>query len=183
MNLHASASESMPAAGPSPLTLKILAFVAAMALGFAGILNAAMAMTAWVGGDLVSAVGQGAERAAATTDTPEAIVTDDDLHDVAREAKSFALRAKLIAVAIAIVAGAQLLGAELVRRRYKTKAIPIALGVAIGGQIGLAILFGPSVLTAIGVVTSAFGIVLWRVFPAMVARRGRESWGTLHDGT
>jgi len=170
MNLNLTdASDSQPLTGGTPLSVKIMAFVASLALGLAGILNATLAITAYIGGDLVGAVGKGADQAAtAVADSPESdpVVSSDTLHDVAKDANAFALRAKLIALAIAVLAGAQLLGGELVRRRYRTKVVPIVLGVAIAGEAAMAIALHPSILTAIGVGACGFGIWVWTRFPA-----------------
>ena len=163
-----SSSSAEPATrrGLSPIAIRIFAFLAALALSVAGVFNGVVAATAYLSGDLVGAVGEGAKRAAAdpTPENPEALVTKKDLHGVAESAGDFALRAKLVALGIGLVAAAQLLCAELIRRRYRSKATPVILGVAAAGEIAMAIILTPTILTAIGLVACAGGVAIWTQF-------------------
>jgi hypothetical protein len=151
--------------------LRIAAFLTSLVLAFAGVLHGAMAIVAYISGDLVGAVGQGAEKvsadAAAEHPDPDSLAAAaaPRLDDVAKSAKSFALRAKLIAIAVGLLAAALLLGGELVRRREPSVAVAITLGVAIAGEVAMAIFLSPSVLLAIGGVGALAGLAVWWKVP------------------
>src|SRR5258707_11081110 len=117
---------------PPPIGLKIASFLAAFALVIAGGIYGVTAATAFIAGDLVGALGKGADQAAteASTHADTASATDD-LHAVGTSANKFALRAKLVAAGIGLIAAALLLAGELVRRRYTHRAVPIVLAIAV----------------------------------------------------
>lgn len=159
-----------PAARRPQIGLRIAAFLASLLLAFTGILHGAMAIVAYMGGEFVGAVGHGAEKVSAESATdaePDSLAAAaaPQLDDVAKSAKSFALRAKLLALAIGLIAAAQLLGGELVRRRYRTVATPIALGVAVVGEAAMAIVLSPSLLLGMGVVACLCGLAVWWRIP------------------
>lgn len=148
----------------TPIGLKIASFLASFALVIAGAIYGVTAATAFLAGDVVGAIGQGADHAAAkaAVDTdPDIASTSSGLHDVGTSAKSFALRAKLVAGGIALIAAALLLGGELVRRRYAHRAVPIVLGVAVAGQLAFAIASKSFGLLALGAGACAFGAFVW----------------------
>jgi uncharacterized membrane protein YgcG len=142
--------------------LKIAGFLAALALVFAGVMYGSLAATAYLSGDLVGAIGKGADEVAKKTATdPDTASASTPLKETASSAKTFAKRAKLIALGIAAVAALLFLGGELVRRRYTSKAVPVVLGIAAAGQGALAILLGGGLLLAIGIAACAFGAFVW----------------------
>ena len=175
--------------GPRPrnhLGWKIATFLASLALGFSGILNTVVSITAYLGGDLVGAVGTGADRAlehgsatvgATGSDAdiarelnseppdPDRVSRDTKIKQVSDSAHAFALRAKLFAIGIGLVAAVQLLAGVLVRKRYRSRAVPITLALGIAGELALAIALHPSILMAIGIVACAGGWLVWAKTP------------------
>ncbi len=164
---------------------KIAAFLASLALAFAGTINAVTAFTAYLGGSLVDAVGSGADKALADTadevPKPDAVVSRDDIKSVSSSAHSFSLKAKLLGLAIGAVAAIELLAGALVRKRYRSLAIPTILGLAIAGEVVVAILLKPSILNAIGIGAALFGLLIWTKAPKREPQMYRSGWGALHE--
>lgn len=146
----------------TPIGLKIASFLASLALVMAGALYGVTAATAFIAGDFAGAIGKGADQVAdqAATDSDTASASAS-IRDVGSSAKSFALRAKLIAGGVALIAAALLLAGELVRRRYAHRAVPIVLGVAVAGQLAFAIASRSFGMLALGAGACAFGAFVW----------------------
>jgi len=169
--------------GPLPKSYigwKIAAFIASCALAFSGTINGVMAFTAYIGGDLVGAVGKGADVALERhSDVPDEdrMIHDKDIQSLSEGAHHFALRAKLIAIGIGIVAAIQLLCGVLVRKRLRTKFIPIVLAIAIVGEVAMMVAVGPGFLTGFGVLTCIYGLLVWWQTPPEDELSRMNSWG------
>src|ERR1700690_4474540 len=133
---------------------KVAAFLASLVLAFAGTINGVIAITASLGGDLADAVGTGTDKALADDKAkpdPEAVVTRADMESLSTGAHKLGTRAKLVGVAIGVLAAIELLAGALVRKRYASRIIPTVLGLVIVGEIALMVFFAPSALSAIGI--------------------------------
>jgi hypothetical protein len=108
---------------PSEVTSKVLAWLGYAAMGVAAFLNTIIAAMALFTGHLAGAVSEVASKT-------------DGGADVASDAGHAALVAKLIAIGFGVLAATEYAAGHFLKRRVRTKFVPIALGMTIAGEVG-----------------------------------------------
>jgi len=105
--------------------LKVLAWLGHAALGLSAVLNAVIAGTLLIGGQLIGAVGEASEK----------------LHDadLANSANHAALIAKIVAVAFGVLAATEYGAAIFLKKRIRTVFIPITCGLTVAAEVGFSI--------------------------------------------